>query len=175
MFIKEEGKITEVKRRGRGYLQEIWSDVLGKEYFSTEDEILDDRPDTVAGKRDCFLPHEFPIQDHQDKCREIERIWRGGEMETRHNGPYYLTSESIRFIKTQLPDEVIDAFLHDLTKGKSTLHINSITLTAIFEGNEDIHHGLKSQPNVMDYDTIIGAHNEGGGHWVLIQFLEVSF
>ncbi|XP_052065843.1 uncharacterized protein LOC127705557 [Mytilus californianus] len=79
-----------------------------------------------------------------------------------------VTLESLFFMRGFLPDEVIDAYLHQLTVGSTgTIYINSTIMTAIANRQTETH-GYLQEVNFQEYDCVIGAVNEGENHWTLL-------
>ncbi|XP_052063070.1 uncharacterized protein LOC127702809 [Mytilus californianus] len=82
-----------------------------------------------------------------------------------------VTLESLFFMRGFLPDEVIDAYLHQLTVGLTgTIFINSTIMTAIANRQTETH-GCLQEVNFQEYDCVIGAVNEGENHWILLIIL----
>ncbi|XP_053396962.1 uncharacterized protein LOC123544416 isoform X2 [Mercenaria mercenaria] len=122
------------------------------------------------------LPEDCIPENHPELCQEVERMWksRSEQLEPRSVGPYPLTAQSFWCTNNLLCDEVIDAFLHEVVgryQGQKVYHLNCITMTSIFEAQQEIHRCLRRVPSLMMYDTIIGAYNEAGCHWCLIIIL----
>ncbi|KAL5017480.1 hypothetical protein ScPMuIL_007069 [Solemya velum] len=66
-------------------------------------------------------------------------------------------------------NKVIDAYLHLISSRTESrvLHINCITMTAIFTGLQE-RHGLLRKDKIETYDCLVGAMNEDSNHWTLM-------
>ncbi|XP_053373995.1 uncharacterized protein LOC128546738 [Mercenaria mercenaria] len=107
------------------------------------------------------------------QCRRaLQEIWEGpgSDEPVVQIGPFTVTKASLHYLKSTLSDELIDAYLSLLVKGSDILHINCVVATAIFTGNSSMHSFLTNTVLGI-HDTCICAVNEGGVHWVLVQFL----
>ncbi|KAH3843160.1 hypothetical protein DPMN_116669 [Dreissena polymorpha] len=64
----------------------------------------------------------------------------------------------------------MDACLHllCLPLDGSVLHVASTVWTAIFLGQDPDKHRYLSEVQILEYDHLVGAVNEGGFHWSLI-------
>ncbi|XP_052268013.1 uncharacterized protein LOC127869455 [Dreissena polymorpha] len=66
--------------------------------------------------------------------------------------------------------QIMDAFLHllCLPLDGSVLHVASTVWTAIFLAQDPDKHRYLSEVQILEYDHLVGAVNEGGFHWSLI-------
>ncbi|KAL5013050.1 hypothetical protein ScPMuIL_011601 [Solemya velum] len=109
----------------------------------------------------------------------VDEIWNGKDTTTGtalvRVGPYTISDTSIRHLKGAISDEVIDAYLHLISSRTESrvLHINCITMTAIFTGLQE-RHGLLRKDKIETYDCLVGAMNEDSNHWTLMCFPETT-
>lgn len=89
-------------------------------------------------------------------------------------GHYKLSDRSFYCLRTMLPDEIIDAYTYLLSssqENKRVYHVSCSVMTAIFNGNAELHQYLSEVPKLDDFDVICGALNEGSSHWCLIYIM----
>ncbi|KAL4218296.1 hypothetical protein ACF0H5_023032 [Mactra antiquata] len=127
------------------------------------------------------MPENFdPLSNNfEQQCNQVRSSWSGQEViNLRLIGPYLLTNDSFKCIKDFLSDEVIDGFIFSLVKSeqknRKCFHLNSIAMTSIIEGVKDIHSNLRRVSSLMSFDALIGAYNEGGFHWCLVNRFELG-
>ena len=107
-------------------------------------------------------------ESHMECIDAVKQIWQsndGGHLIDRV-GPNNITDGSVKFMQSTLSDETIDAYLHVLTVERTYVyHINCLTMTSILTGRD--YHVLLQHVD-LQYQTLIGAVNEGGCHWTLM-------
>lgn len=59
-------------------------------------------------------------------------------------------------------------------ESKKIYHVNCTIMTALFQGNAELHNYLSEVPKLDEFDVICGALNEGSCHWTLIGQLSIS-
>lgn len=145
---------------------------------SAEDPELYGQSVTDGGTENphCSFDSSVPAENAAVDNSLVEDIWAQkpvGHLCSKI-GPYKLSDRSFYCLKTMLPDEIIDAYTYLLAssqESKHVYHINCTLMTAIFNGNAELHNYLAEVPKLDDFDVLCGAVNEGSCHWCLVYIM----
>ncbi|XP_052216888.1 uncharacterized protein LOC127834853 [Dreissena polymorpha] len=142
------GALREKERRNKRPTKRARMQMKQTEQIHSEQSEMEDEIDRVL----------FDIWDHPETREQILKV-----------GSFTVWNNSFHFLKTMLPDEIMDAFLHLLCLPlDGSLHVASTVWTAIFLGQDPDKHRYLSEVQILEYDHLVGAVNEGGFHWSLI-------